>query len=356
MRQKGDGNSGDFARKKELQVLLDLLAAGQSVALIAPRRFGKSSLIKQALRQIKGANRINVFIDLLSSSTTELLSTALIRETLKNFNLHKEFMAARTGVTSFYTNKDLHQLAAAFPFIARLDDETLTEEELLSECFHFPEALSSSQNRPLICAFDGFGTGLISATGGQLLPLITSKIEPHNSTTYLLSGRNESAFRPLKDFQIIHLGYQEKQQSMDSLKNSFNSLKIKIPHKLTTEIVTFTKGHPYYTQLAFQQTLLIHSLEGSTPNLKELRNHMLAAESSYMEKVWEDLSGNKEHREVLLALTEGSKNIYRRLKAKKINVARAQKDLEGMGYLIKRKSGGYKIADPLFKYWLRKSS
>ena len=343
-------------RKKELKGIIKHIQSGQSVAIIAPRRYGKTALVQQALKEVKGVQCSTVFIDLLTKSTPELLSSTLIKEALQNHKLHKEFLAVRKSVGSFYTNKSLINIAAAFPFISRLDDNSLDEWELLSKCIDFPGALSLSLNQRLICAYDGFGNGANSDPGGKLLKLIYTKTKKHAGTTYIFAGHNESAVLPLKGIQVMHLGYIDKQVLIESLNKKFARLKIKLHRKYITDMVSFTKGHPYYTQLAFHQTILANALEGIPPKSKELMKSLLAAERGYIEKVWEDLSRNKEYLHTLLALSEGSKNIYQRLKSKKINVARAQKNLEEMGYLLKNESGGYSIADPMLELWLRKNS
>lgn len=343
-------------RKKEHKSLLESLQTGQNVAIIAPRRFGKTALITQALQQFKGKHSSTAYIDLLSGSTTELLSSSLIKETLKNHKLHKEFMAARKDGGSFYTIKGLQTIAAAFPYVTRLDDNSLDSWDLLSKCLDFPHMLSASLNQKLVCAYDNYGNGIHSDSGGRLAKLITSKIGQHSSTAHLLAGRDESAFLSLKGIQMIRMGYIENQILIDSLNKKFTRLKIKLPKNYTNDLVQVTKGHPYYTRLAFEQIILAHSQLGAIPSSKDLKKLLMAAEKGYIEKVWEDLSHNKEYLHTMLALSQGSKNIYQRLQSKKINVARAQKNLEGMGYLMKKESGGYTIADPLLEYWLRKNS
>ncbi len=345
-----------IVRKKELKEIIKYIQSGQSVAIIAPRRFGKTALVQQALKDVKAVQSSTVYIDLLTKSTPELLSSALIRETLKNHKLHKEFLAARKSEDSFYSNKGLQNIAAAFPFISRLDDNSIDEWDLLSKCIDFPDALSLSLNQQLICAYDGFGNGANSDPGGKLTKFIYTKIKQHAGTTYIFAGHNESAILPLKGIQVMHLGYIEKQALIESLNKKFARLKIKLPRKYISDMVSFTKGHPYYTQLAFHQTILANALDGIPPKSKELMNRLLAADRGYIEKVWEELSHNKEYLLTMLALSEGSKNIYQRLKSKKINVARAQKNLEGMGYLMKKESGGYVIADSMLELWLRKNS
>jgi hypothetical protein len=343
-------------RKKELKDLLQCLQTGQNVAIIAPRRFGKTALITQALKQIKGENISIIYLDLLSNSTTELLSNTLIKETLKNQKLHKEFMAARKDQDSFYTSKGLQTIAAAFPYITRLDDKSLDKWELLNQCMDFPHMLSASLNQKLVCAIDNLGNGIHSDAGGRLAKLIPSKLRQHTRTPHLLAGRNESAFLSLEGIHLIRMGYIENQILIDSLERKFTRLKIKLPPKYADSLVNMTKGHPYYTRLAFEQIMLAYSLENLLPQSKDLMKRLQAAVKNYIEKVWEDLSHNKEHFHTMLALSRGSKNIYQRLQYRKINVARAQKNLEGMGYLMKKESGGYAIADPLLEFWLRKNS
>ena len=343
-------------REKELKELLKSLQTGQNIAIIAPRRFGKTALITQALQQFKGKRSSTVYLDLLSNSTTELFSNSLIRETLKNHKLHKEFMAARKDRGSFYTKKGLQTIAAAFPYMTRLDDNSMDSWDLLSKCLDFPHMLSASLNQKLVYAYDNYGNGIHSDSGGRLAKLLTSKIGQHTSTAHLLAGRNESAFLSLKGIHMIRMGYIENQILIDSLNKKFTRLKIKLPGKYTNALVQVTKGHPYYTRLAFEQIILAHSQLGAIPSSKDLKKRLIEAEKGYIEKVWEDLSHNKEHLHTMLALSHGSKNIYQRLKVKKINVARSQKNLEGMGYLLKKESGGYAIADPLLELWLRKNS
>jgi hypothetical protein len=342
-------------RKKELNETIKRLQSGQSVALIAPRRFGKTALLQQVLKEVKGDQNSAVFIDLLAKSTSELLSNALIKETLKNHKLHKEFLAARISKDSFYSNEGLRNIVAAFPHIARMDDIS-DAGDLLSECLDFPNALSLSLNQRMFCGYDNFGNSTNSDPGGKLTKLITKKTGQHTNTSYLFAGRNESVFLPQNKTYLIQLGYIENQWLIESLNKKFARLKIKLPKKYVAKVVSFTKGHPYYTQLAFYQTILANALNGTAPKPKELISQLLSAERGYIEKVWEDLTHNKEYLLSLLALSEGSENIYQRLKSTKINVARAQKNLEGMGYLMKKESGGYTIADPLLEYWLRKNS
>jgi len=95
-------------------------------------------------------------------------------------------------------------------------------------------------------------------------------------------------------------------------------------------------------------------MEGSVPTPEKLLKQMIAVEKDYLEKVWEGISTNREYIYTLKTIAESEENIYKKLKPKKINVARAIKNLEGMGLLFKSETKGYYLSDPLLKYWILK--
>lgn len=192
--------------------------------------------------------------------------------------------------------------------------------------------------------------------------LFRSKIQQHANSTYIFSGSYESVMNQMfvsgkspfhRLARIIRLGYIEQQPLVASLTTRFSSLGITIPASFPEEIIRFTRGHPYYSQLAFQQVVLNKSLTGKVPSLKELTALLLVVEKDYLEKTWEHLSRNKEVVYTLLAVAEGGDNIYQRLKHRKINIARAIRKLEGMGLLFRHEDGRYYISDPIFEQWLR---
>lgn len=69
-------------------------------------------------------------------------------------------------------------------------------------------------------------------------------------------------------------------------------------------------------------------MKGSVPTPERLLKQMIAVEKNYLEKVWEDISTNREYIYTLKTIAESGENIYKKLKPKKINVVRAIKNLE----------------------------
>lgn len=296
---------GFIGRKKELKHLWECLKKGQNVAIIAPRRFGKTSLIAQALKQLKKEDSPTAIIDLFSSPTAELLSESL----------------------------------------------------------DFPDAVSEKHKKGMICVYEDMGNIQHMDQGEKIAALLKAKLRNHSHTSYIFSachlsdmegitGSGRSAL--LKKENIIQLDLLNKQELVDALNKKFSKIKLKLPRHYLNDLVKLTKGHPYYTQQAIHQLILSYVLEGQIPKQKELPDHLLRLEKDYLELTWEAISRNREYVQILLALPSGSTNIYPRLKSKGINVARAQKKLEEMGMLKKNEQAGYTIADPLLELWIQK--
>jgi len=366
MQQVGKPVTGkDFiGREKELTLIMEYLKMGQSVVLVAPRRFGKTSLLLEALSRLKKQNYYTAFVDVFTNPTLDLLSSAITEEVLKNHKLHKQFIAAKNSATAMIQNLKLKAVLDDFQFIIGFTDSLKNEWELMAESIDFVDTFSKKHNANMICAYDEFGDIKKFDPKGDLIKLFRSKIQKQSNSTYIFSGSFESVMQKMfvsskapfyRLARIIHLEYMEKKPLVAYLKTGFKRLKINLPDEYPEKIVGFCQGHPYYTQLAFQQVILFKTLYGHFPELDELTNMMLLAEKDYLEKVWEDISNNREYVYTLRAIAENGQNIYKRLKTKRINVARATKNLEGMGILFRDKTRGYFISDPLLRLWINKN-
>lgn len=364
MHQVGKPVTGkDFiGREKELALLMEYLKMGQSVVLVAPRRFGKTSLVLEALGRLKKQNYYTAFVDVFTNPTLDLLSSAITEKVLENHKLQKQFIAAKNSATAMIQNLKLKAVLDDFQFIIGFADSSKNEWELIAESIDFVDTFSKKHKAKMICAYDEFGDIKKFDPKGDLVKLFRSKIQQQTNSTYIFSGSFESVMQNMfvsskapfyRLARIIHLEYMEKEPLIAYLKTAFKQLKIKLPAEYPEKITGLSHGHPYYTQLAFQQTILFNALNGRLPDLDELTNMMLLAEKDYLEKVWEDISNNREYVHTLRAIAESGQNIYKRLKSKNINVARATKKLEGMGILFRDDIRGYFISDPLLQIWIK---
>src|SRR3954452_7489391 len=66
-------------RVQELSALKRDMLNGQNVALIAPRRYGKSSLVRRAGQELITEGVLVAEVDLMKAATKERLAAALVR-------------------------------------------------------------------------------------------------------------------------------------------------------------------------------------------------------------------------------------------------------------------------------------
>lgn len=366
MSQIGKPVSGKnfIGREKEIAQLMAYLEMGQNVVLIAPRRFGKTSLVMEAIKRFQKENYYTALVDIFTKPTLPLLSSAITGEVLKNHKLHKHFYSAKYSASALLKNVKLKAVIDEFQFIVDFADNQKNEWELISESIDFVNSFSKKHDKKIICAYDEFGDIGKFDPKGNLVKVFRSKIQHHQYASYIFAGSYESVMQNMfvtskspfyRMTKIIHLSYMDRETLVKHFVNEAKNYKLNISEKYFREVVNYTLGHPYYSQLAFQQLRISNILYGEIPATSQLFTAMLDAEKDYLEKVWEDISGNREYVYVLQAIAQSSENIYKRLKPKNINISRATSNLSGMGMLFKNKKQGFYISDPLLKEWILKN-
>ena len=358
---KGDNLIG---RDKEVNSIIQLLNMGQSVVIIAPRRFGKTSLILEIINRLKGQKKYTAFIDVFTTPDLYSLSRKITEQVLENNQLGNIFRTIRNNLADLIKNVELKQTVENFDFILKYTAPTTDKWELFSDSIDFIDSYPKKHKRKLVCAFDEFGD-LNKFNGKSLVKLIRSKIQLHENAVYLFSGSYESVMdslfvSPKSPFyrfaRIIDLGYINKNDFKKYIKKTLEKGKVNILPGLIDEILNFTKGHPYYTQLILQQILI----NGKDPDLMDRQNievllgQALNIENNFLEKQWEDISKSRELVQALLVVIEQEKSLYSVVDTKKINLGRALKKLSGNG-IIYKESGKYKLTDPLLELWIKEN-
>ena len=349
-------------RKNEILTISQLLSQGQSVVIIAPRRFGKTSLILEVLKRLKRHRFYTAFVDVFLSPDLTSLSHKITEEVLQNRKLDKVFRKISGDIREIFRNIELKQTIESFEFLLKYHSPEPDDWELFSESIDFINNYPAKYDRKIICAFDEFGD-VEKLDGGQIVKLIRSKIQMQENATYLFSGSYESVMDQLfvgpnspffRFARIIQLGYIDRDEFKKYIIQIFKENGVSYLEKQVNGILDFTRGHPYYTQLIIQQVLLLNSLGQETEklSLKSLLRQLLVIENNYLEKQWEEISKSYELVQAIMVVVKYRKSLYSHINTRKINLARALKRLTGTGILIKQ-GNQYILSDPLFEFWIK---
>jgi len=353
-------------RKKELSELLGYIKGSQNVLLYSRRRYGKSSLIRQAFSEIKeknlniGAMHIELYgtisekdfitrtfqgLNQLESNFERLLKS--VSKALKNIKLNLSIDSA-TGGTS---------LSPSFEAV----NEKIFLEELMnifSKC---------SQKRKLVIAFDEFQE-VASYTEDGFEKRLRSFIQQHSNICYIFSGsqqhlitemfnsNNRAFYKLAESFPLDKI---ETKHYIPWVQNLFGRKNVHLPAELIEEIVARFENHPMYIQ-----NFLFHlweepgKKEFSPEIINKVENAIIERRSLEHAVLWETLSINQKKTLKLILLNNGS-NLYNADSLKSVNLKNGSLVTKALSSLIKKeiivKDGRYLIQDIVFVKWLQKT-
>ncbi|MBN2520654.1 MAG: AAA-like domain-containing protein [Bacteroidales bacterium] len=363
--QVGKPVTGDnlIGRKNEITLITELLKEGQSVALIAPRRYGKTSLMLEVIGQLVKDNFYSCYVDIFSVPNIKIFAERITESVLSNVKMSTIFRKFKNNVVELAKQLQIKQEFDGMEFVLGFSQKDINEWQLLEQSIEFIEKYAIKKNKKIIVAFDEIGD-IKKLDGEQIIKLLRSKIQLQKNTAYLFTGSYESVMEqmfvrsnsPFYRFaRIINIGTIDLNEFSAYIIKKLASENITIKNDVIKEILRFTGGHPYYTQLLLQELVLQFRLSNNKklPGISVTINNLLIIEKNYLEKYWETISVIKEERIVLLELAAGSKSLYSVINRKDVNIARALKNLTGKGAVIK-KENAYFLTDPLFEYWIKK--
>jgi AAA+ ATPase superfamily predicted ATPase len=347
-----------------LDQIENLVLSGQSVVLIAPRRFGKSSILLETLNRLKSKNVYQGYIDIFSTPTKRILSEKITETVLSNKSLDSAFHKLKTNIKEILKQIELKQSIEDFEFILDFADKQSDADILLSKAIDFINDFSVKNNQKIVFGLDEFGD-LQKLNGKEIIKLFRSKLQVQSNSSYIFSGSYESVMNELfvsskspfyRFARIIKLDMIPHEDFSVYINKVFKKININIEIDAIRKILSFTNGHPYYTQLVCQQIQLNHK-PGNPVKKKDIYNYIeesMIAELSYIEILWTELTRSKENIEVLLSLSMDETSIYSSQDRRKINVARVLSRLKNRG-IIHKKGKGYILTDPLLKYWIKRT-
>jgi len=239
-----------FNRKKEIEKVKSILNSQNHLIIISPRRYGKTSLINQVLKQVK---RPSIFIDMQMITSVNDLAERLLKK-----------------LYALYPHQKLKHLVKNFRIIPSINLNPATNEVEISftqkkadilpleDVLNLFDKLGDKKKGKLIVVFNEFQD--ILRIEKRLDFNLRSILQHHKNVNYVFSGSQESMMREIfekKRSPFYHFGFLyplDKIQKREFVKFIDESLKhMAVNHnQLAEQIVELAELHPYYTQqLAF---------------------------------------------------------------------------------------------------------
>ena len=298
--------SGAFIdRVVELDRLVRDLAAGQKVFLISPRRYGKSSLIRQALAAVsrRGALTVEVTVSSFSSYVAFLegyaraLMAAETRWDRARAWLKEAIQSARTEIRYTPGEAPLGSLSVSFPSVK--SDRDISR--LAQDVFALPGRLADARRRKVVVALDEF-QAIGEFNGGSVESAMRAAVQHQRDVGYVFAGSEptlmERMLGPKRPFYkagpVMRLEKIPADEFAAAIDVRFKRSGIKPEDGLGDAIVELAGNLPYDVQrLAHETWDEVRSAGGRRATLDSLHqalSRLLSEQETMFEALWQRLT------------------------------------------------------------------
>ena len=349
-------------REAELDELARRAGDRVNVRMVAPRRYGKTSVLAAHAQQLQSSSWRTVYVDL--SRVADLVDVARrVAEAYAHLDhtwvrAHLSGVLSRIGVS----------LTAAGPGLtlgARPSRPDITAaESVLLPLLDLPPSLWERDQTPTLVVFDEFQDLLVAHK--NLDGLLRSRIQHHHdAAAYVFSGSEPSMMREIFDTKErplfgqampLTLGPLPAEALTAELAARFERERLD-PGDALGSLMVFSAGHPQRSMLlAYLLAERLTAGQAPTPALADdIIDEALRITEPAHQAVWQSLGGLE--RAVLAAVADGIAPTSQQL-ADQHSVARSTMgDAAGRlldnGHLT-REPRATRLVDPLLAEWIRR--
>ena len=366
-------------RVAELERLVGDLAAGQKVFLISPRRYGKSSLIRQALAAMarRGALTVDVTVSSFSSYVAFLegYARALVAAETK-WDRARTWLREAISSTRIEVGADPRvgpgghtgpSLRVAFPN-ARTNRDV---SRLAQEVFSLPARLAETRRRTVVVALDEF-QAIAGFNGGSVEHALRAAVQHQRDVGYVFAGSEPSLMErmlgPKRPFYkagpVMRLEKIPADEFAASIDARFTRSGMRPDEGLGAAIVDLAGNLPYDVQrLAHETWDEVRGRGRRRATLEDLHQalkRLLTEQQMMFEGTWQRLT--LAQRAVLRAvvLEEGSGLLSADVRARHRlgGPSTVQAALAALvrDDLIAREADRYAVVDSLLREWVARQT
>jgi hypothetical protein len=357
-------------RHAEIASLAADMRNGQDVVVLAPRRYGKTSLVLRAMQEVLADEVLVAYCDLMRTPTKVRLAAGLAKTIVDDLLSPVQGLLERAGAVVRglrvrpTVELDPSDGGVRFSFVAvrGTADIDATIERLLE----LPAEIAAERNRRVVVVFDEFQEVVrIDDTLPNVMRSVfqTQREVGHvylgsrrHVLTAIFNDRHEPFWRSAKH---IELGRMDENELGTFVRARFAEGDRGIDDDALARLLELTDGHPYATQelayFTWESVPLGHAAHAR--DVEVALTSVLRSEHNNLARVWEDATANE--RQVLLALHEepgGSlyAEAYRRRHGlpAQASVQRAVAALTRDDIVERAADGSWAIAEPFLDEWL----
>jgi hypothetical protein len=358
-------------REVELDRLGRDLSAAQKVFLISPRRYGKSSLVRQALRSAARGGALTAEVQVSSYSSyvaflegyARALVSAETRLDRARSWLREMLSGVRPEVRIEPDEAGRSQIAVAFPTIRTNRDVS----HLAHEVFALPGRITEARRRRMVVALDEF-QGIAAFNGGTVEHALRAAVQQQRQVGYVFSGSEPTLMermlgksRPFyKAGPVMRLEKIPADRFAKFIEARFRATGFKPAPGLGSAIVDLAGNLPYDVQrLAHEVWDDVKAGGGRNLDLEDLHTtlkRLLGEHEALFEGTWQRLTLAQRGTLRAAVLEEGrellSSDVRARHRLSGSSTVQASLAALVRDDILVREGARYAVVDSLFREWI----
>lgn len=307
--------SGEYFcdREKETEILTKAVSNGNNIAIISPRRMGKTGLIEHCFKDTDLSDQYNTFfIDIYATGNLREFVYTLSKEIFERLKPQGQKFIERffSVISSLRPAFKLDRFTGEPVFDIGLG-EIIQSELTLDEIFKYLE----SADKPCVVAIDEFQQ-IAKYPEKNVEAMLRTHIQHSKNTQFIYAGSQRhlmenmffSSSRPFyQSVNILQLNAIERKMYIPFVVNHFNRAGKSISEAIIDIIYDLFEGHTWYIQNVFNE-LFASIEEGDAISLtitKEAISNKIASYEPLFQNTLTLLS--ERQREVLYAIAKEGK-------------------------------------------------
>lgn len=354
-------------RKHETQLLVKHVENGRNVAMIAPRRLGKTGLIWHFLQlpEIK-SQYYTLFVDLYSTSSLPEMVRSLAMEVYRNLQSNTERWWERFAsvISSLNMNIAADPITGA-PSLSIGLGQIKSPEVTLDQIFKYLE----TADRPCIVAIDEFQQ-IANYKEKNVEALLRTRIQQCSNTHFIYSGSKRhmmvqmfnSPSRPFYQSCInMSLDTLPVEEYISFAQRMFETQDKKIKREVVDKVYSDFEGVTWYMQMMMNE-LFAMTGKGETCNMDY---YQVALENVVFsqKQIYDDIFAVMPHKQKMLLEAIASEGKVLQVtsgafvrKHSLLSASSVQSSLKGLleKDIVTQTDGGYQLYDYFMAYYLNK--
>lgn len=360
--------SGDFFynREEELLKIKQTLSGGNNVTLYAPRRYGKSSLVKKALKELENEGYTTVYLDLMSVYSRETF--------IKNYTraiADKKATSLETTVKKIagFISGIVPSIAfdsAGIPTFSLSWVEGKDKEQTLIDVINLPEKLASDKTKWII-AFDEFQE-ITKLNGENFEKLLRSGIQHHQNVSYLFLGSKTHILKDMFNNKnrafynaalVMSIDKIDENKSIEYLISRFELSDMMMEVNIAKHLLQSAGNIPYYIQFIaseiWQSLILTDEKVISIEHVDQAIERVLKLKADYY---WELTNKQTSFRKkILYTLSQSVTELFSNQTTKNYDLGAASSTQKALDVfiddgIIEKNQSNYEFSDPIYKVFI----